>query len=110
MERRDSACGALIPEGVLVDDGADRGLIFAFVGAHIGRQFEFVQSEWVKYSIVYPFGLNKLELPSDVRSDKCEYQSAIRAIVYQHSFWNQRAACAVAPFHRTILRGPTYRP
>jgi hypothetical protein len=29
------------------DDGADRGLVFAFVGAHLGRQFEFVQSEWM---------------------------------------------------------------
>ena len=36
-----------LPEGVLEDDGADRGLMFAFVGAHLGRQFEFVQSEWI---------------------------------------------------------------
>ena len=33
--------------GVLEDDGADRGLMFAFVGAHLDRQFEFVQSEWI---------------------------------------------------------------
>ena len=26
---------------------SDRGLMFAFVGAHLGRQFEFVQSEWM---------------------------------------------------------------
>ena len=32
------------PKGVLEDDGADRGIMFAFVGANIGRQFEFVQS------------------------------------------------------------------
>lgn len=32
---------------MLDDDGADRGLIFAFVGTQLGRQFEFVQSEWV---------------------------------------------------------------
>jgi hypothetical protein len=32
---------------VLEDDGADRGLMFAFVGAHLKRQFEFVQSEWI---------------------------------------------------------------
>jgi Dyp-type peroxidase family len=47
MIRRGTAYGPLLPEGVLEDDGADRGLMFAFVGAHIGRQFEFVQSEWV---------------------------------------------------------------
>ena len=32
---------------MLDDDGEDRGLMFAFVGAHLKRQFEFVQSEWV---------------------------------------------------------------
>ncbi|MDP1600554.1 Dyp-type peroxidase [Phenylobacterium sp.] len=47
MIRRGTAYGPLLPEGMLEDDGADRGLMFAFVGAHLKRQFEFVQSEWV---------------------------------------------------------------
>ena len=47
MIRRGTAYGPTLPEGVLEDDGADRGLIFTFVGAHLGRQFEFVQSEWI---------------------------------------------------------------
>lgn len=47
MIRRGTAYGAPLPPGVLEDDGADRGLIFAFVGANLGRQFEFVQSEWM---------------------------------------------------------------
>src|SRR3954452_22938583 len=47
MIRRGTAYGPLLPECVLEDDGADRGLMFAFVGAHPGRQFEFVQSEWL---------------------------------------------------------------
>jgi Dyp-type peroxidase family len=47
MIRRGAAYGPELPEGVLTDDGADRGLMFTFVGAHLGRQFEFVQSEWV---------------------------------------------------------------
>jgi len=47
MLRRGTAYGPELPEGVLDDDGVDRGLMFAFVGAHLGRQFEFVQSEWV---------------------------------------------------------------
>jgi Dyp-type peroxidase family len=47
MIRRGTAFGPLLPEGILEDDGADRGLMFAFVGAHLGRQFEFVQSEWI---------------------------------------------------------------
>ena len=47
MIRRGTAYGPPLPEGVLEDDGVDRGLMFAFVGAHLGRQFEFVQSEWM---------------------------------------------------------------
>jgi Dyp-type peroxidase family len=47
MIRRGTAYGPELPEGVLDDDGLDRGLMFAFIGAHLGRQFEFVQSEWI---------------------------------------------------------------
>ena len=32
--------------GVQEDDGVDRGLLFAFLGAHLDRQFEFIQKEW----------------------------------------------------------------
>ena len=59
MIRRGTAYGPLLPEGVLDDDGADRGLIFAFVGAHIGRQFEFVQSQWVNDGIFFGAGDDK---------------------------------------------------
>ena len=47
MIRRGTSYGPLLAEGVLEDDGADRGLMFAFIGASLGRQFEFVQSEWL---------------------------------------------------------------
>src|SRR5262249_19954533 len=47
MIRRGTSYGPRLPEGVMEDDGADRGLMFAFVGAHLERQFEFVQSEWM---------------------------------------------------------------
>lgn len=47
MIRRGTVYGTPLPAGALEDDGADRGLMFAFVGAHLKRQFEFVQSEWV---------------------------------------------------------------
>jgi Dyp-type peroxidase family len=59
MIRRGTAYGPLVPEGVLDDDGADRGLIFAFVGAHLGRQFEFVQSQWVNDGIFFGGGDDK---------------------------------------------------
>jgi deferrochelatase/peroxidase EfeB len=47
MIRRGTTYGPPLPAGVMEDDGADRGLMFAFVGAHLDRQFEFVQTEWV---------------------------------------------------------------
>lgn len=53
MIRRGTAYGPILPEGVLEDDGADRGLMFAFVGAHLGRQFEFVQSQWVNDGVFF---------------------------------------------------------
>jgi len=56
MIRRGAAYGPHLPEGVLQDDGADRGLMFAFVGAHLGRQFEFVQSQWVGDGVFFGGG------------------------------------------------------
>jgi Dyp-type peroxidase family len=50
MIRRGTAYGPALPDGVTEDDGADRGIMFAFVGANLGRQFEFVQKEWVNAS------------------------------------------------------------
>ena len=47
MIRRGTNYGPSLPPGVLEDDGADRGLMFAFVGAHLARQFEFVQRQWI---------------------------------------------------------------
>ena len=59
MIRRGTAYGPPLPEGVMVDDGADRGLMFAFVGAHIGRQFEFVQSQWINDGVFFGAGADK---------------------------------------------------
>jgi Dyp-type peroxidase family len=49
--RRGTSYGPLLPEGMLQDDGVDRGIIFIFVGADLERQFEFVQSEWVSQGL-----------------------------------------------------------
>ena len=59
MIRRGTAYGPLLADGVLDDDGADRGLMFAFVGAHLGRQFEFVQSQWINDGIFFGAGEDK---------------------------------------------------
>lgn len=61
MIRRGTAYGPPLPDGALDDDGIDRGLMFAFVGAHLGRQFEFVQAEWVNNGVFA--GLENLKDP-----------------------------------------------
>jgi Dyp-type peroxidase family len=45
--RRGTNYGPPLPEGVLEDDGAERGGVFLLIGAHLRRQFEFIQSQWV---------------------------------------------------------------
>jgi deferrochelatase/peroxidase EfeB len=47
MIRRGMNYGPPLPDGAVEDDGVDRGLLFAFVGAHLDRQFEFVQKQWI---------------------------------------------------------------
>jgi Dyp-type peroxidase family len=47
MIRRGTSYGPMLPDGVLEDDGADRGIMFAFIGSHLARQFEFVKTQWV---------------------------------------------------------------
>jgi deferrochelatase/peroxidase EfeB len=59
MIRRGASYGPLLPDGVLEDDGLDRGLMFAFVGANLGRQFEFVQSEWINAGAFFEGGATK---------------------------------------------------
>jgi Dyp-type peroxidase family len=51
MIRRGTSYGPMLPEGILEDDGADRGIIFVFAGAHLKRQFEFVKTQWLNDGI-----------------------------------------------------------
>jgi deferrochelatase/peroxidase EfeB len=44
--RRGTNYGPPLAEGTFEDDGADRGGVFLLIGAHLQRQFEFVQSQW----------------------------------------------------------------
>ena len=44
--RRGTNYGPPLPEGVLEDDGAERGGVFLLIGTHLRRQFEFIQSQW----------------------------------------------------------------
>ena len=45
--RRAFTYGPMLPEGQLDDDGADRGIVFVFMGTDLARQFEFIKSQWV---------------------------------------------------------------
>lgn len=51
MLRRGTSYGPMLPDGVLEDDGADRGIVFVFVGAYPKRQFEFVKTQWLNDGI-----------------------------------------------------------
>ena len=51
MIRRGTSYGPVLTEGVLEDDGAHRGIVFVFVGAHLKRQFEFVKTQWLNDGI-----------------------------------------------------------
>ncbi|MFI9028038.1 Dyp-type peroxidase [Streptomyces sp. NPDC053560] len=44
--RRGTPYGPELPEGQLDDDGAERGVVFLFMGTDLVRQFEFVKSQW----------------------------------------------------------------
>ena len=59
MIRRGTSYGPMLPEGVLHDDGADRGIIFVFAGAHLKRQFEFVKTQWLNDGIFIGAPLEK---------------------------------------------------
>jgi deferrochelatase/peroxidase EfeB len=47
MIRRSSSYGPMLPEGVLEDDGADRGILFLSLQANLARGFEFVKTQWI---------------------------------------------------------------
>ena len=51
MIRRGTSYGPELPEGVIDDDGQDRGIMFIFAGAHLKRQFEFVKTQWLNDGI-----------------------------------------------------------
>ncbi len=59
MIRRGTNYGPPLQDDVMEDDGIDRGIMFVFIGTHIRRQFEFVQSEWVNSGVFIGSGDDK---------------------------------------------------
>jgi Dyp-type peroxidase family len=57
--RRGRPYGPPLPEGVLEDDGEDRGLVFVCFNADIWRQFETIQALWVDDGDRFGLGRDK---------------------------------------------------
>ena len=54
--RRGMPYGPELPEGVLEDDGAERGLAFVCFNASITRQFESIQRQWLNDGNAFGLG------------------------------------------------------
>ena len=65
--RRSSSYGPILPEGVLEDDGADRGILFFCLQARLDRGFEFVKAQWINQGtfIGAPAEMDPLAGPND---------------------------------------------
>jgi deferrochelatase/peroxidase EfeB len=67
ITRRSSSYGPILPEGVLKDDGADRGILFFCLQARLDRGFEFVKTQWINQGtfIGAPEEMDPLAGPND---------------------------------------------
>ncbi|MFP5361211.1 MAG: Dyp-type peroxidase [Thermoleophilia bacterium] len=59
MIRRGMPYGKPLPDGVLEDDGAQRGLVFVSFQASIFRQFEGVQTPWINDGNIFGLGTDR---------------------------------------------------
>lgn len=56
LMRRGLPYGPRLPDGVLEDDGVDRGVLILMINASYGRQFEFLQQAWFNSSAFINLG------------------------------------------------------
>ncbi len=89
MIRRGTSYGPMLPDGVLEDDGVDRGIMFVFAGAHLKRQFEFVKTQWLNDGIFIGAPAEKDPLVGAER---------------RHRHPHDSAAADPAPTHRACRR------
>jgi len=59
MIRRGMPYGKPLPEGVMKDDGKERGLVFVSFQASISRQFEAVQMQWLNDGNIFGLAHDK---------------------------------------------------
>jgi Dyp-type peroxidase family len=69
MIRRGMPYGKALAEGVVDDDGADRGLVFVSFQASISRQFEGVQVQWCNAGNIFGLGHDKDFLLGDPQGE-----------------------------------------
>jgi deferrochelatase/peroxidase EfeB len=65
--RRSSSYGPMLPEGVMEEDGADRGILFFCLQANLARGFEFVKTQWINAGTFFgtPAEMDPLVGPND---------------------------------------------
>ena len=68
--RRGTNYGPLLPEGVMEDDGIERGGVFLLIGTHLTQQFEFVQSQWITDGNFIDAGTEQDPLIGNEEADK----------------------------------------
>jgi hypothetical protein len=78
--RRSSSYGPMLPNGVLEDDGADRGILFFCLQAQLSRQFEFIKTQWINEGTFYgtPAEIDPLVGPNDATGAYTIPQQPIR--------------------------------
>jgi Dyp-type peroxidase family len=69
MIRRGMPYGKALPEGMLTDDGVDRGLVFVSFQGSISRQFEGVQVQWCNAGNIFGLGHDKDFLLGDPQGE-----------------------------------------
>jgi Dyp-type peroxidase family len=98
LVRRGVAYGPVLPEGVLEDDGVERGIIFIFMGASLSRQFEFIQKVWINDGDFIGMGTDKDPLSGNNDAAESSFKFPAKPI--------RRSLKGLPPFVR--LRGGEY--
>ena len=104
MIRRGTAYGPPLADGVLEDDGVDRGLMFAFVGADLVRQFEFVQKEWINKSDFLGGTGDAIRWLATISTQRLTFQSVRCAAKSKASTASSSRAAANMPSCRASAR------
>ena len=65
--RRSTSFGPMLPDGVMEDDGVERGIIFVGICANLERQFEFLKTQWIDQGTFFgtPKEIDPLVGPND---------------------------------------------